>query len=583
MAQEACRSHFGSRRSAKGPLRVASAVAPFACIASSPPWRPGGDHPRGGRSARGMESPPAVEHSLGGSPREARRGPRRAPAAPGPDGPAEFSSRQLEQLRHVVQDAIRKEVHVRLSKENRSRSRGCHRSRSGSVSLDDWVEGAGAKAVPVQASGSMRGKAADDPVAADDGDQEDGGPESLSGSPRTNQSFGSPVQWKPSSFNDHGSSAATMLNKRLPSTATIELSDSMPLWQRQFQIRVHLFVHSHAFDGVMGLVILASCAVTGIEVQLKFDGQDVSSWLSSLMPWLDSLFLFCFIAEAGLRVVADGRKVFDNPWFRFDIVLVTIGASVSWILMPIVTAVGVEDLPIISQILTLRVLRLLRTVRAFRTMDMFSEMCRLSSGLLRSARTMLSVCLLVMIAIFTFSVLGADLIFKSEKLRSDDVTALIVEKHFSSMGAFMLTLMQFANADSLAGIYYPLIVVEPLLGLYFLALWVVVTVALMNLITAVIVDSALALGREEAEVKEARDRKTLQRNIPILEDPPLRRDTAQQPWEPGQREHSPGARGPLPSDPDVGGAHPLATTGAGPWPGRSPLRSCSWRSAPAGA
>mmetsp|Transcript_71953 Transcript_71953/g.190931 ORF Transcript_71953/g.190931 Transcript_71953/m.190931 type:complete len:179 (+) Transcript_71953:3-539(+) len=78
--------------------------------------------------------------------------------------------------------------------------------------------------------------------------------------------------------------------------------------------------------------------------------------------------------------------------------------------------------------------------------------------------------------------------------------------------------MQFANADSLAGIYYPLIVVEPLLGLYFLALWVVVTVALMNLITAVIVDSALALGREEAEVKEARDRKTLQRNIPILEE-----------------------------------------------------------------
>merc|ERR1712194_109765 len=215
---------------------------------------------------------------------------------------------------------------------------------------------------------------------------------------------------------------------------------------------------------------------------------------------------------------SDGEAVFSNPWFKFDVVLVAIGASVSWVLMPIVHHLDMADLPIINQVLTLRVLRLLRTVRAFRTMEMFSEMCRLCSGLLRSCRTMLSVCLLVMVAVFTFSVLGADLIFKSEKLRANDVTAALVEKNFCNLGAFMLTLMQFTTADSLAGIYYPMIQVEPLLGLYFVALWVVITVALMNLVTAVIVDNALALGREEAEVKEHRDRKILQKNLPGLED-----------------------------------------------------------------
>merc|ERR1712194_267769 len=121
---------------------------------------------------------------------------------------------------------------------------------------------------------------------------------------------------------------------------------------------------------------------------------------------------------------SDGEAVFSNPWFKFDVVLVAIGASVSWVLMPIVHHLDMADLPIINQVLTLRVLRLLRTVRAFRTMEMFSEMCRLCSGLLRSCRTMLSVCLVVMVAVFTFSVLGADLIFKSEKLRANDVTAV---------------------------------------------------------------------------------------------------------------------------------------------------------------
>lgn len=318
-----------------------------------------------------------------------------------------------------------------------------------------------------------------------------------------------------------GETAHSMLNEKRHFGSSIsleELIDGVPLWRRELQIRIHGIVHSTLFDSFMGVVILASCACMGIEVQLKFDGHNVGEWLQSSMPWMDSLFLILFIAEAGLRVAADGPPVLSNPWFRFDVALVAIGATVSWIVVPVVNALGIQDLPIVSQILTLRVLRLLRTVRAFRTMDMFSEMCRLCSGLLRSARTMLSVCLLVLIAIFTFSVLGADLIYKSEKLRADEVTLQIVEKNFSSLSLFMLTLMQFTNADSLASIYFPMCTVQPLLGLYFIALWVVITVALMNLVTAVIVDNALALGREEAEVKEAHDRKILQRNLPLLEE-----------------------------------------------------------------
>lgn len=448
-----------------------------------------------------------------------------------PGGPAEFSGRQLEQLRDVVRDAIREEVMARLSDEAGCAERG---GRGGRFYLSQ-LAGAGPRAAPApNGDGSSRGKVADEPVAADDveDDRLAGSAESPRSPCRASSSLAHQCRGEDSHSVGHhhrggsamsrrGETAHSMLNEKRHFGSSIsleELIDGVPLWRRELQIRIHGIVHSTLFDSFMGVVILASCACMGIEVQLKFDGHNVGEWLQSSMPWMDSLFLILFIAEAGLRVAADGPPVLSNPWFRFDVALVAIGATVSWIVVPVVNALGIQDLPIVSQILTLRVLRLLRTVRAFRTMDMFSEMCRLCSGLLRSARTMLSVCLLVLIAIFTFSVLGADLIYKSEKLRADEVTLQIVEKNFSSLSLFMLTLMQFTNADSLASIYFPMCTVQPLLGLYFIALWVVITVALMNLVTAVIVDNALALGREEAEVKEAHDRKILQRNLPLLEE-----------------------------------------------------------------
>lgn len=54
--------------------------------------------------------------------------------------------------------------------------------------------------------------------------------------------------------------------------------------------------------------------------------------------------------------------------------------------------------------------------------------------------------------------------------------------------------------------------------MYFCALWMVITVALMNLVTAVIVDSALSLGREEADDRMQINRRILRRNIPHLEE-----------------------------------------------------------------
>jgi len=141
-----------------------------------------------------------------------------------------------------------------------------------------------------------------------------------------------------------------------------------------------------------------------------------------------------------------------------------------------------------SQVLTLRVLRLLRLVRALRLLEQFKELWKLCNGLLRSMRTMLSVLLLVIVAIFVFACMGVDLIAESVTLNSNEETRMIVQEHFSSLPVVMLTLMQFANSDSIASIYMPICKEVPGLVLYFLVLWLVGAIALMNLVTAIVVE-----------------------------------------------------------------------------------------------
>jgi len=145
-------------------------------------------------------------------------------------------------------------------------------------------------------------------------------------------------------------------------------------------------------------------------------------------------------------------------------------------------------------------------------------MWKLCSGLVKSAYTMLSVCAVVLVAIFVFACLGVDMITFSETLARNDETAAIVDAHFYSLPMIMLTLMQFANADSIAGIYSPLCREKPVLVPSFLVLWLVVTVALMNLVTAIIVESAMSQGSEAAEEKANELRKVLRRILPEIEE-----------------------------------------------------------------
>ena len=61
----------------------------------------------------------------------------------------------------------------------------------------------------------------------------------------------------------------------------------------------------------------------------------------------------------------------------------------------------------------------------------------------------------------------------------------LIEEFFVDLGTSMLTLLQFVTLDSLATVYFPLIVERPILLFYFMPMLIFVSIGLMNLITAV--------------------------------------------------------------------------------------------------
>ncbi|MEM9971037.1 MAG: ion transporter [Pseudomonadota bacterium] len=185
----------------------------------------------------------------------------------------------------------------------------------------------------------------------------------------------------------------------------------------------------------------------------------------NLILTIDRVILGVFVFEIVLRLIADFRAFWRDPWRLFDFSVVAIA---------LIPASG-----------PLSVLRAFRILRILRLVSVVPQMRRVVAGLLAALPGMGSIIALLLLIFFVFSVIATKLF------------AANFPEWFGSIGASSYTLFQIMTLESWSmGIVRPVMEVYPWAWLLFVPFIIMTAFAVLNLFIGVIVD---AMGSEHAD------------------------------------------------------------------------------------
>jgi len=265
---------------------------------------------------------------------------------------------------------------------------------------------------------------------------------------------------------------------------------------------VRKWTKSKEFDFVIGCVIVLNSVTLGLDLTFRLEEEQggthraLSGWTQDFVQPVETCCLVIYIIELSMRFFGSGLKCLEDTWVKFDCVLVTLGMMSEWIF------VALDGDTNLGPLMVLRLMRLARLARTVRLLVRFRTLWFLVGGLMSSAGTMFYTVLILFTIVYFFGAIGVELVTLNPLSRTDDDFAQIVDDYFRTVPETMLTLLQFTCLDSIGMIYRPLIMKDPVLLFYFLGVILCVPVVLMNLVTAVLVNSAIERAKQNQEAEQ---------------------------------------------------------------------------------
>jgi voltage-gated sodium channel len=244
--------------------------------------------------------------------------------------------------------------------------------------------------------------------------------------------------------------------------------------------------------------ILLAAVVVGIQTYKEF-----AQKYSSLLSILDGFILLVFIIEAGIKILAEGKKpqnYFKNPWNVFDFLIV-----VACLLEPIFD-LGGEFLP---------VLRLARILRVLRLVTAIPKLQLLVTCLLKSLPSMFYVSILLFLLFYVYGTLAVFVYGENDPI------------HFRNLQSSILTLFRVVTLEDWTDVMYinmygsdnygysaqdfskwtPTPSASPLgAAIFFVSFVLIGTMIVLNLVIGVIMNSMDESNREMA-IKQELDRR----------------------------------------------------------------------------
>jgi len=294
---------------------------------------------------------------------------------------------------------------------------------------------------------------------------------------------------------------------------------SVPAAGEASRCRIFLYraITSPRFDFGMGFVIILNALTIGTETSLARRGGHIPTSLRVA----EYTFVIIYCVELAMRLYVLGKqKAFSNHWVKFDALMVA--AGLLNLLFTLTAFGGDPAAAVVDSANMLKMIRLFRLAKTVRVVVQFRTLWMLVQGLMYAVMPMFWTAILMLVVIYVFAVIAMEFILVSEDNEAYNAPA----RNFDTIGESMMTLMQFMTLDSAAQIYRPLIATKPLLFLYFLAFLLLGPIALMNIVTAIMVESSLRTANEDQEAKKAWDNIRRKKLMPKLRSIFLALDTS---------------------------------------------------------
>jgi len=280
-------------------------------------------------------------------------------------------------------------------------------------------------------------------------------------------------------------------------------------------------VKSWQFESLCSVFIMLNCLTMGLTAQQEVTEQ-FSENTEFLLMVSEHVFTAIFSLECCFRIYVCGCQAYSMHTAEGranlldgTVVLFT-GIMTTWIVPFVSHMAGVNtNSGSFRALSVLRAIRLVRLVRVVREVPIFREAWMLIRGLGGSMRTLLWTVVVVLFVTYSFAICGVLTIVVSlqelqdeDQIQASELSRLdALMNILEGVDKFMFTLVQVLTLDSFHVFIREIVHFLPWSWVFFYAYVAIACLVLMNLVTAIIVESAMEQSNQDHE-QQLRDKIT---------------------------------------------------------------------------